>query len=465
MAAFRSRIELWAQVAGLFATAWLVWAIAIAPYRGAPAYLLSRIGWASWIAFCALTWSAFLALMLWLVARHLAGDEDSPAMMRPPSVAVWFAPATILVLQFSLTGLAAGLVLAVSAARLLSAPSRAPDIESVSWARLLGEFEPPVDPLSRHRIPALLASVGFQLAAVSLLIGHPLLAAALLVMASALLTSVAIGIGAWVEDRPPNLPRSVLGLGLTFLLALMIGAGGGGSGWGFGLGSGTGMGEIAKRLGAGSNTEQNDRPEKRHVAETNLPGNYSGVIIWPEVKPVTVLVAPMPASGGGFARQSRPLTIPFGGEYWMFRWPYRRPPQNSYFQRGTPSALSFRTPDHFPMQMEARQKLEQAISLPCCRQLQIAILNADPYPKTIWLELILIDGNLPKTSQESLGRAPVTSAPPNKAAVPETLDFSFPPAPHLGQFNEIKVIFHRGDGRMDRSARVSIERFVLVPLG
>ena len=159
----------------------------------------------------------------------------------------------------------------------------------------------------------------------------------------------------------------------------------------------------------------------------------------------------------------------------MFRWPYRRPPQNSYFRRGTPSALSFSTPDHFPMQMEARQKLEQTISLRCCSRLQMAILNADPYPKTISLELILIDGNIErwnrlhpemlKTAQASLGRAPITSLPQQRATASETLDFPFPPAPHLDQFNEIKVIFHRADGRMDRSARVSIERFMLVPRG
>jgi hypothetical protein len=373
-------------------------------------------------------------------------------------------------------GLASGLVLAVSAARLLCAPSRGPEVESVPWvARMLSEIEAPVDLLSRHRVPALLASAGLQVGSISLWMGRPLPAAALFTMTAALLTSVAIGIGAWVEDRPPNLPRSVLGLGLTFLLALMIGSGGRGTGWGFGFGSGSGVGEIATRLGSGSKAEQDDRPEKRPAEETNLPGNYTGVIIWPEIKPVTVLVDPLPASGGGFARQSRPLTIPFGGEYWMFRWPYRRPPQSSYFRRGTPSALSFRTPDHFPMQMEARQKLEQAISLHCCSRLQMAILNADPYPKTISLELILIDGNVerwnrlhpeaPKTAQESLGRAPVTSVPQGKAAVPEILDFPFPPARHLDQFNEIKVIFHRATGRMDKSARVSIERFVLVPLG
>jgi hypothetical protein len=243
---------------------------------------------------------------------------------------------------------------------------------------------------------------------------------------------------------------------LTFLLALMVGVGGGGAGWGVGLGFATGAGEIAG---------QGDRPERRTVPETNLPGNYSGVIIWPEVKPVTVLVDPMPVGKGGFGRQSRPLTIPFGGEYWMFRWPFRRPPPNSYFRRGTPSALSFSTPDHFPMQMEARQKLEQAISSHCCSRLQMAILNADPSPQTISLELILIDRNLPNTVQQSLGKAALTSVPQRRAAVSEILDFPFPPAPHLEQFDEIKVIFNRAAGCMDKSARVSIERFVLIPLG
>src|SRR5712691_7254947 len=187
MAAFRSRIELWAQVAGLFATAWLVWAIAIAPYRGVPGYLLFRIGWASWIAFCALAWSAFLAVILWLVTQHLAGEEEPPAMMRPASVAVWFAPATILVLQFSPMGLASGLVLAVSATRLLCAPSRTPGVETEPWrARVLSETEAPVDLLSRHRVPALLASAGFQVASISLWMGRPLPAAALFTMTAAL---------------------------------------------------------------------------------------------------------------------------------------------------------------------------------------------------------------------------------------------------------------------------------------
>jgi hypothetical protein len=117
------------------------------------------------------------------------------------------------------------------------------------------------------------------------------------------------------------------------------------------------------------------------------------------------------------------------------------------------------------MQMEARQKLEQAFSMRCCSRLQLAILNADPSPQAIWLEVILMDRNLPQAAPQSLGRAPITSMPQPKATVPETLDFPFPPAPHLDQFDEIKVVFHRATGRMDKSARVSIERFVLVPPG
>jgi hypothetical protein len=86
-------------------------------------------------------------------------------------------------------------------------------------------------------------------------------------------------------------------------------------------------------------------------------------------------------------------------------------------------------------------------------------------PQAIWLELILIDRNLPGTGQQSLGRAAVTSIPQRKEAVAEILDFPFPPAPRLDQSDEIKVDFHRATGRMDRSARVSIERFVLVSAG
>ena len=60
--------------------------------------------------------------------------------------------------------------------------------------------------------------------------------------------------------------------------------------------------------------------------------------------------------------------------------------------------------DHQPIQMEAHHKLDQAIALDCCRAIQLAIRNADRYPNTIALELVLIDRDGPGAPSISLGR-------------------------------------------------------------
>src|SRR5262245_52541484 len=151
----------------------------------------------------------------------------------------------------------------------------------------------------------------------------------------------------------------------------------------------------------------------------------------------------------------------------MFRWPYSRPPKNSYFKRGTPVAMSFKTTDHARLLMEARHKLFQAISVRCCRRLEVDIVNGDPYPGTIMLELVLIDGETPGALPMSVGVAPVSSVPDVNVnpvrPVRETIQFPLPPTPRIDQFDQIKVNFHRTLNCADRSARISIERFVLRP--
>jgi len=267
-----------------------------------------------------------------------------------------------------------------------------------------------------------------------------------------------------------------MGLVLTVLLASMLVQITGGAGWSWGWGFGSGTGETTTTHRPASNpdavdisSKQEGRPEMPPDTAAGVPGDYAGVILWPEIKPVTTLIAPPAARGGFSASTSHPLTIPFGGEYWMFRWPYSRPPKDSYFKRGTPVALYFKTTDRAPLMMEARHKLVQPIGARCCSRIQLAILNADPSPGTITLELVLIDREAPAAAALSLGRAPVTSVPDLKtdrtAPVPETVDFPFPPSPRLEQFDEIKVIFQRTRNSADKRARISIMRFVLLPLG
>lgn len=143
---------------------------------------------------------------------------------------------------------------------------------------------------------------------------------------------------------------------------------------------------------------------------------------------------------------------------------YKRPPPNSFFQRGSPADLSFRTVDHWPLQMEARQKLIQPIDLTCCGKVQIEIRNADTNAAAVMLELVAIgDGD----TEQSLGVSRVASRPDLTKdpviPVPETLDFIVPPNLSIGLVQEFKVVFGRMLAHSDRSARIAIARFLLAP--
>jgi hypothetical protein len=151
----------------------------------------------------------------------------------------------------------------------------------------------------------------------------------------------------------------------------------------------------------------------------------------------------------------------------MFRWPFARPPSTSILERGSPSKLGFSTTDHTPLEMEAHQKLETPIDVRCCSRIQIEVLNADRYPGTLTLELVLLNTEAVQTLSMRLGNAPVRSRPDLTQdpvmPVRETLDFAVPCEPSMDQFNELKILFHRAALRADKSAKVSVERFVLLP--
>src|SRR6185312_4157812 len=180
------------------------------------------------------------------------------------------------------------------------------------------------------------------------------------------------------------------------------------------------------------------------------------------------LIAPMPQRADGLATaERRPMSIPFSGEYWMYGWPYARPPHNSFVERGSPDAPSFRSTDRRPIEMEARHKLDQPIALNCCSRIDLAIRNADRFPHTISLELVLIDNEQPGEPFVSLGNRMVVSQPDlNRAPVApaaETLEFNVPDTSPIEAFNEFKIVFYRDGRRADQSAKVAIDRFILIP--
>jgi hypothetical protein len=119
--------------------------------------------------------------------------------------------------------------------------------------------------------------------------------------------------------------------------------------------------------------------------------------------------------------------------------------------------------------MEAYQKLDRKIDTKCCNAIQIAISTVDRYPGTVTLELVLLDTQSPHEDMLSLGSMEVTARPQSSSwtvpALPQiqTLDFAIPTFAPLRQFDVIKVIFHRDPLRQETSARISIDRFLLLP--
>jgi hypothetical protein len=408
-------------------------------------------------ALMAWAWSAAVTFGLFLIIPKSERGDVLGITLRTASTAVWFAPATILLSMFSPAALAAALLLAINTTRLLC----------LDWRPVYADGKP-----LESFFPALAIAAGLQAGAVAVLMRYPLVGAAFFLMTAAMLTLLTTVTGVWEAGRTASLPRSILGVLLTVVLAATLTVGGlriAGTGrWGWDIFARPSSGESPEAA-SDKLANRTHKPTPQNVDLTD--NSYQGVILWPEVKPVTVLVAPMPALAHSKLglKPVDPLSIPFAGEYWMFKPPLMRPPPASFFRRGNPAALFFRTTDHRPLLMEARHKLEQPIDLRCCGGIRLVVSNADRYPGTVALELLLSDTRAGQQGSLSLGKAAVQSRPDlrNDPVVPveETLDFAIPRSTELGQFDEFVVLFHRDAMRMDRSARIAIERFVLMPKG
>jgi hypothetical protein len=66
------------------------------------------------------------------------------------------------------------------------------------------------------------------------------------------------------------------------------------------------------------------------------------------------------------------------------------------------------------LSMEAHENLGNMIELGGCSRIQVAIRNADHYPETVSLELVLINTRAPGKPAQSLGKVMVKSTRPWK---------------------------------------------------
>jgi hypothetical protein len=229
---------------------------------------------------------------------------------------------------------------------------------------------------------------------------------------------------------------------------------------------------------------QGDRPrdERTQLVREKIPEGSAvpatqgdpGVVLWPEKLIHTKLVAPAPVLGNGVLTghpSTNPLRIPFDGVYWVFKAPDVSPPGASRQVHGSPDILEIRSTDRRPLSMEAHENLGTVIDLGCCSRIQIAIRNADNYPETVSLELVLINTGAPGKPSQSLGKEMVKSTRPWKvykeAALPasEILNFVIPKKLSLRRFDEVSIVFRIDAARADAGPKIAIDHLVLIPRG
>lgn len=240
-----------------------------------------------------------------------------------------------------------------------------------------------------------------------------------------------------------------------------------------GLGLGSAHRHAVRVIEVGDKPGRHNRaPVLDQPSRTASEGN-TGIILWPEKEVHTKLVAPTPIDLRNQAipgQNANPLVIPFDGVYWFFESPDLRPPKTSRQAHASPDKVEIRSTDRRPLSIEAHDYLGSLINLDCCSRIQVSIRNADRYPDSVSLEVILLDTSKPNRPSQSLGALMVKSTRPwriyeRPPAVSETLNFPVPARASLRQFDEVWIVFRLDRARADSAARIAIDHFVLVPRG
>ena len=195
---------------------------------------------------------------------------------------------------------------------------------------------------------------------------------------------------------------------------------------------------------------------------------YESIILWP-VPQKKKLLAPSPSgTPSPGLRMTKPLVIRFDGPYWYFRPPRKGPGLRAHVVHGTPLGVNIRSTDFVPLLMEARQTLDTALPLTCCREIQVTIENHDNIPGRVAVGVLLTDSTSIGKPTLYLDQQPVISTEPDhfsfkSSPVQEVLRFPVPSHPRIDRFDEITVIFFPETERAKAAARIAIQQFELLP--
>jgi len=220
-------------------------------------------------------------------------------------------------------------------------------------------------------------------------------------------------------------------------------------------------------LAPGNNRDGGAGSRHGNVEAPGISG-FESVILLPAPEKKKI-VATQPANISPFATRTRkPLVIHFDGAYWYFQPPDKRPGLNAHQTYGSPLAADIGANNHFPLTMEAVQRLNTPIRFAPYREIQVTIENRDNVPGPIALSVLLTDTATPGKPPLMLGGQPVLSSEPGQFALKsapteEVLRFSVPKNMTTHKFDEITVLFLPDVAHFQVGAKIAIQQFVMVP--
>jgi hypothetical protein len=455
-------------------------------------------GWAIWapvgleqlplaLVYVLAVWVAAGGIILGTyVAFSLAPFSDLVVeAWRVSANAMWLVPGALLLAARWPLAVAAGVVAVINATRLLVL-SRAPKGDSIggrrrgrkkSEPRLFGYQ--PVQPglFSSEMLPIMAGALALQTGVYALAGGYPLLAAISLATVTAIWVGVSVARSALEPRVAGSVPYRAAGILVTLLwtttLTLVLlhmeiqvespVAKASTLDRGTPLETPGMTRRVLHRLkhGPPAASKVAAQATKAVVTQVVDPGpaigakaenGIPGVVLRPT--PVKPQRPPMTVPGARLQLSlAQSLSIPFTGEYELFRTSSGNLPKGAIVEVGSPLERIYGTTNGGPMETVAVQMFEPPIDLTHCDKVLVTLTTVETLPILASMQLVA------EESAEDGGTDMIGMKP----AGAQTLEFWVPLTSKLLQVHAIRIRFQRPAFDTDKNVRVNVERFTLVP--
>jgi hypothetical protein len=305
----------------------------------------------------------------------------------------------------------------------------------------------------RHTVPVILGALALQSGISATIAGYPLIASMLVASGAALLTLTWVARGAYRPSAvAPKLLWSLQSVLLTIALTTWISA----AEFRFAPPDVTG---AWRYMAYGTRPKE---PERRTSAarlvdtkKVLLQGKdlVPGVILRPKTqhrKQEHVMLLPTSARG---LLLSRPMTIPFSGEYHLFPTSSGQVQSDSAVYIGTPLDAAYINLSGGSMETEAYQPLHPPIDFKNCGKLELTVRSGERSLSLATVHLI-VSKEIEDLGSELFGLEPGPT---------EILQYDTPSVSRSLLVSAIRVVFHCDPSRRSQSTKVAVEKFTLIP--